>query len=207
MEREETERTNRRSARRLREAKLKEAALIEDIDWRNRPGLDKGVMLSLAGCDWIRQRHNIILVGPTGTGKTWLACALAHRACLEGFSSYFTRVPRLFGELALARSDGSYGKTLSRLAKTNVLVFDDWGSPLADAERRDLLEIIEDRNGTASTVITTQVPVDQWHEVIGDPTLADAILDRLIHCAHVINLSGESLRKKRALVAPVKQEG
>lgn len=196
IDREEVYRNNQRSKRRLSDAKLRERALFEDIDWSSPRDLDKSVMLSLSSCEWIRQHQNVIFCGPTGTGKTWLACALAHRACLEGLTSKFIRIPRLFGELNLAKSDGSYPKVMAKLAKINLLIFDDWGQPLNENQRRDFLEIIEDRTGSGSSIITTQIPVKNWHQIIGDPTLADAILDRIIHRSHSVDLSGDSLRKK-----------
>ena len=155
-------------------------------------------MRSLGTCEWIRKHQNVIIVGPTGTGKTYLACALAHRACREGMSSFYLRTPTLYHMLAMARADGSYARVLSRLARISLLVLDDLGlAALTDQERRDLLEVIEDRHGSASTIVTSQLPVEHWHEVIGDPTIADALLDRLVHNAHRITLKGESMRKKK----------
>ena len=181
----------------LKSAKLKLPASMEDIDYRAPRGLDKSILLRLGTCDWITRHQNVIIVGPTGTGKTYLACALAHKACREGLSAFYVRTPKLYRTLAIARADGSYGKTLARLAKMSVLILDDLAlAALTDPERRDLLEVIEDRHGTASTIITSQLPVDRWHEAIGDPTIADALLDRLVHNAHRINLSGESMRMR-----------
>ena len=202
---EYTERENRRLKTRLKRARLRQAATIEDIDYRQPRGLDKGLMLSLANCDWIRQHHNTIITGPTGVGKTYLACALGHKACREGFTVQYHRVPRLFTDLALAKGDGRYPKLLTALAKTDLLILDDWTTALlTDEQRRDLFEISEDRYDRRSTVIAAQLPIKHWHETIGDPTLADAILDRLIHNAHKITLKGESMRKKKKALTPTK---
>ncbi|MGE4169089.1 MAG: IS21-like element helper ATPase IstB, partial [Candidatus Babeliales bacterium] len=198
IEREWWHRENRRMKTRLRQASLRQTACMEDIDYSPSRGLSKSVMLQLASCQWIREQHNIIFIGATGTGKSYLACALSHKACLEGFSVRYLRLPRLFQELALARGDGRYLKLMQQLAKTQVLVLDDWGlSVMDDIQRRDLLEILDDRHQRSCTIITSQLPIKHWHESIGDPTLADAILDRLIHNAHKIELKGESMRKKR----------
>jgi len=186
--------------KRLRKnAKLKLTASLEDIDYRAQRGLDKSVIRSLGTCGWIRKRQNVIIVGPTGTGKTYLACALAQRACREGLSSFYLRTPTLYRNLATARADGSYARVLARLGRASLLVLDDLGlAALSDQERRDLLEVVEDRYGAASTIITSQLPVEHWHEVIGDPTIADALLDRLVHNAHRVTLKGESMRKTKA---------
>ena len=198
VDREHTERHNRRLQTRLRKAKLRLNATVEDIDYRTPRGLDKRLMLSLATCDWIRQHHNAILTGPTGTGKTYLACALGHKACREGLTVQYHRAAKLFRELALAKGDGRYPKLLTALAKTDLLILDDWATALlTDEQRRDLFEIVEDRYERRSTLMATQLPLQHWHETIGDPTLADAILDRLIHNAHKITLKGESMRKKK----------
>ena len=198
VDREHTERHNRRLKTRLRKAKLRLSATLEDIDYRAKRGLDKRLMLSLATCDWIRQHHNTIITGPTGAGKTYLACALGHIACREGFTVQYHRAPRLFSELARAKGDGRYPKLLGALAKTDLLILDDWATALlTDEQRRDLFEITEDRYDRRATLIAAQMPLEHWHESIGDPTLADAILDRLIHNAHTITLKGESMRKKR----------
>ena len=188
-----------RMKRLLKEAKLKINACVEDLDYKTPRGIDKSVLMRLLSCDWIQKHQNIIISGPTGIGKTFLACALAQKACREGYRTFYIRTPKFFYHLALSRADGSLGKTLTKLAKTHLLVLDDWGlAPLADSERRDLLEVIEDRHGTGSTLITSQLPVENWHEHIGDPTIADAILDRLIHNAHRINLKGGTMRKKHS---------
>ena len=199
VDREYNERQNRRLKTRLREARLRLDAAVEDIDYRHPRGLDKRLLLSLADGQWIRQHQNLIITGPTGAGKTYLACALANQACRQGLTVQYHRAPRLFGDLALARGDGRYPKLIARLAKTDLLILDDWATALlTDEQRRDLFEIAEDRYQRRATLITAQLPVKHWHETIGDPTLADAILDRLIHNAHTINLKGESMRKKKA---------
>ena len=200
VEREIVWRDNRRLERLLRQAKLKQAqACMEDIDYRGSRGLDKRLMVTLAGCEWIRRSQNVLLTGPTGAGKTWLACALGNQACRQGFSAMYVRVPRLLEQLRIAHGDGSFGKLLAQLARIDVLVLDDWGlSPLQSSERHDLLEVVDDRVNTRSTIITSQLPVDHWHTWLNDPTLADAILDRLVHASHRVALKGESLRKKRA---------
>jgi len=196
VDRQWTFKENQKLTRLLRNAKLKLAACIEDIDYQKTRGIDKSVILSLAGCRWIEQAHNIIITGPTGVGKTYLACALAHMACRRGFPSFYLRCPRLFQQLLIARADGSYAKFMNKLAKAKVLVLDDLGLvPLTDAERRDLLEVLEDRYGGSSTIVTSQLPIDLWHDTIGDPTLADAILDRLVHNSYTIQLKGGSMRK------------
>jgi len=199
-------RENRRLTRRLKEARLKQQAAVEDIDFRQPRGLDKSVMLTLSTCQWIRNHQNVIITGPTGIGKSYLAEALAQKACREGFTALYYRSPRLFRDLAIARGDGNYSKLLIKLAKTDLLVVDDWGlSSLTDAERRDFLEVMEDRHGIRSTVITSQYPVAKWHELIGEPTLADAILDRIVHNAHKIVLKGESMRKTRSQLTQADQ--
>ena len=188
-----------RLQRYLKNAKLKLNACVEDIDYKSSRGIDQSVMMKLLACDWIRKHQNIIITGPTGVGKTFIACALANKGCREGYRSFYIRSPRFSYQMALARGDGSYGKIINKLSKAHVLVIDDLGlAPLTDTERRDLLEVIEERHGHASTIVVSQLPLDHWHEQIGDPTIADAILDRLIHNAHKINLKGGSLRKKYA---------
>jgi len=198
VDREKTEREDRRLKTRLRKAKLRHQASMEDIDFSHPRGIDKQLILSLLSCEWLKSHHNVFIIGPTGIGKSYLACALAQKACREGYSALYLRLPKLFSELSLAKGDGRYGKLLSGFARTNLLVLDDWGlSKLNKEQQRDFLEIIEDRDEIHSTVITSQVPVSHWHEVIDDPTLADAILDRLVHNAYKINLKGESMRKKK----------
>jgi DNA replication protein DnaC len=199
VDRERTERENRHLSSRLRKARLRQSAAIEDVDYRHPRGLDKGLMASLQSCQWIHNHVNLIITGPTGTGKTFLACALGHKACREAFSSLYLRVPRLFQDLLIAKGDGRYTKILASYAKTDLLIFDDWGmSPLSPEQARDLLEILDDRHGRRSTLITSQFPPDHWHPLIAEPTLADAILDRIVHNAYRINLKGESMRKKRS---------
>ena len=198
VDREITERHSRQLTNRLRRARLKHDACIEDVDFRHRRGLDKPLVLSLADGRWVRDHLNVLICGPTGVGKSWIACALAHSACRHGHSALYLRSSRLFSSLALARADGRYPKLLDSLAKTQVLVLDDWGlSPLNAEHRHDLLEVLEDRHGVRSTIVTSQLPVEKWHDVIGDPTFADAILDRLVHNAYRIELKGDSMRKRR----------
>ena len=196
VDRELTERDNRRLSTRLKKARLRQSACLEDLDVKTSRGLDKALILSLAACTWIARSLNVLICGPTGIGKSYLACALAHKACLEGYSTLYLRLPRLFEDLRLAKADGRYGKLMLGYAKTDLLILDDWGlTPMTDPQRRDLLELLEDRYGRRSTIVTSQLPVSAWHEAIGDPTLADAILDRLVHNAHKIELKGESMRK------------
>jgi len=190
---------NRALARRLAHARLRHRASVEDIDFRSPRGLDRALVRALAqDSSWVRQHQNLFLIGPTGIGKSFLACALAEKACRDGFTAWYTRAAPLFRDLALARADGSVRRLFTRLAKVEVLLVDDWAmAPLADVERRDFLEICEDRYQMRSTILTSQLPVAQWHAQIGDPTLADSILDRLVHHAHRIEMQGESMRKKR----------
>jgi DNA replication protein DnaC len=197
---EMTERENRRLSTRLKKARLRQSATLEDLDTRTPRGLDKGLLTQLSACRWLAERLNVLICGPTGVGKSYLACALAHRACREGYTAQYTRLPRLLEDLALARADGTYPKLLARLARLDLLVLDDWGlAKLNDPQSRDLLEVLEDRYERRSTLVTSQLPTKHWHEVISDPTLADAILDRLVHNAYTLNLKGESMRKTKRL--------
>ncbi len=203
VDREATVRENRRLTRLLRQAKLRLPASIEDLDFRSPRGLDRSVILRLAGCDWIRNHQVVLITGATGTGKTYLACALAQAACRQGISSRYLRLTRLIEDMALARADGSYPKLMNRLQKTDLLAIDDFGlAPLNQTERRDLLEVIEDRTGRRATLVASQLPLEHWHEVVGDATFADAILDRLVHHAHRITLKGASMRRKEPKTTP-----
>lgn len=205
-DRELTERDNRRLTTRLRKAKLRHQGAVEDIDYRHPRGLEKSLMKKLATSQWVREHLNVLICGPTGIGKSWLACALAHKACRDGFTALYARLPRFFRELTLARGDGRYHKLMTTMAKIDLLVLDDFGaSTLNDEHRHDLLEILEDRYGLRSTLVTSQYPVDHWHELIADPTLADAILDRLVHNAYKLELKGESMRKKHKILTQTDQ--
>ena len=204
IDREATERDNKRLVTRLKFASLRQSAVIEDIDLRAVRGLDRALFQKLAAGDWIDRHHNLLICGPTGVGKSWIACALGHKACRDGRSVLYHRMPRLFEALALARGDGRHARLLKTLARVQLLILDDWGlAPLAPEQRRDLLEIMDDRHGRATTIETSQLPVDAWHATIGDPTLADAILDRLVHNAHRLTLKGDSMRKAAAKTAPL----
>jgi DNA replication protein DnaC len=199
LERECILRENKRLINRLRQAKLKVSACLEDIDYQVDRELSKTVIMKLSACIWVARKQNLLITGPTGTGKTYLSCAFANQACRQGFSSRYVRLPRLFRTLEIAKGDGSYVKLIEALAKTQLLILDDWGiAPMTDAHRRDLLELMDDRYNQSSTIITSQLPINLWHEAIGDPTLGDAILDRLVHNAHRIDVKGPSMRKKNS---------
>lgn len=198
VDREWVLRQEKRTRARIDKAKLKHQACREDTNYRHPRGLDKALMLELYACQWVRAKRNLILTGPTGIGKTWLACALANACCREGFTAQYARVPRLVHELVLARADGSYLKQLARLARTDLLILDDWAlSPLEGEGLHIILEVIDDRSGSRSTAVTSQLPVEKWHDMMGDPTVADALLDRLMGTAHQIRLKGESMRRQR----------
>jgi DNA replication protein DnaC len=198
LDREASWRRDKRLVARLRYAKLRQQACIEDVDYRSPRGLDRALFQKLAQGDWIEAHDNLALIGPTGVGKSWLASALGHKACRDNRSVLYHRVPKLFEELALARGDGRHPRIVRNLGRADLLILDDWGlEPLDAAARHDLLEILEERYGRRSTVITSQLPVDRWHEVVNDPTYADAIMDRLVHNAHRIELTGESMRRTR----------
>lgn len=193
---EQQDRNQRKQQRLLKVAKLKIAANPKDIDYQHPRGLKQTQVARLLQCDWINKYQNLLLTGPCGSGKTYIACALAHTACMKGYRTKYYRLSRLLLELTQTKADGSYSKALQTLAKLDVLILDDWGlESLKAAQRNDLMEIMDDRNGSSSTVIISQLPTDQWYQSIGDNTLADAILDRLMHNAHRIKLKGESMRK------------
>jgi len=199
LDREMTERQSKRLQTRLKKARLRHRAAVEDIDYRHPRSLDRSQVFKLCDCQWIKEHQNLIITGPTGIGKSWLACAFAHKACREGYTALYTRMPRLLQDVSISRGDGRYPKIMKELSKIDLLVLDDWGiSPLKAEQLRDLLEILEDRHGLRSTLVTSQLATKKWHEYLGDPTLADAILDRLIHNAHRMDLKGESMRKKKS---------
>lgn len=198
VDRECTERANRRLQYRLQKAKLRQSACMEDIDYRHPRGLDKSLIQLLLSGRWLDEHLNCLITGPTGVGKTWLACALAHQACRQGYTARYLRLPRLLPDLALARADGRYPRLLREYAKTHLLIIDDWGlTPLTGDGRRDLLEILDDRHNRQSTLVTSQLPVAAWHDYLNEPTLADALLDRLVHDAYTLNLTGDSMRRRK----------
>ncbi|MFH1330658.1 MAG: IS21-like element helper ATPase IstB [Actinomycetota bacterium] len=199
VDKEWLRREENRLERRLKAARLKVTGSVEEVDFRTSRGLDRDAFLDLAGGDYLRHHHNLIICGATGLGKTYLACALADKACRDGFTARYCRLPRLTFELALARADGSYLKMLGMLAKVDLLILDDWGlAPLEGQAQHDLLEVIDDRAQVRSTLVASQVPVSEWHRLLADPTVADAVLDRLVHNAVRIDLKGGSMRKNRA---------
>ena len=195
VDREAAERETKRLVTRLKSANLRQSATIEDLDTKAARGLDKALFARLASGEWIARRQDLLITGKTGTGKSWLACALGHKACRDDRSTLYWRVPRLMDALALARGDGRYPRLLKSLARVDLLILDDWGlAPLTSQQGRDLLEIVDDRHGRGSTIVTSQLPVDHWHDLIVDPTIADAILDRLVHTSHRLALDGDTLR-------------
>lgn len=199
VERERIEQENRLMESRLRRAKLGQSAPYENLDLRSGRGLDKSLLASLSTCSWIRSHHNLIITGPTGVGKSYLACALGHKACREGLSVIYQRAGRLFYELGISRGDGRYLRQLKSLGQAELLILDDWGlTALQDEQRRDLLELAEERHSRKSTLIVSQIPIEKWHDLIGESTIADAVLDRLVHNAHKISMKGDSMRKQMA---------
>ena len=199
LDREAVHRQDKRLGARLRYARLRHQASPEDIDYRTSRGLDRRLMQDLVGGGWINAHDNLVITGPTGVGKSWLACALGHKACRDNRSVLYVRAPKLFDELALAHGDGSFVRRLKSLGAVELLIFDDWGLEPLDAQaRHDLLEILDDRHGRASTIVTSQIPVADWHTLIGHATYADAILDRLVHNAHRVDLAGESMRRAKS---------
>jgi len=208
VDREMTERENRRLKSRLTKARLRQQASLEDIDYRHPRGLDRSIMRSLSTCSWVRDHLNVLVTGPTGAGKSFIACAIGHKVCLEGYKVLYFRTSRLFQDLAIAKGDGRYPKLINTIAKTNVLIVDDWGLiKLDDRQQIDFLDILEDRYNIHSTIIASQYPHPHWHELMANPTLSDAILDRFIHNAHKITLKGESMRKKISELTKQKENG
>jgi DNA replication protein DnaC len=202
LDAEELERKERSLQWRLKAAGLRQSVRIEELDFRASRKLDRSLFQTLCACDWLKAKRNAIVTGPTGIGKSFIACALAHKACAEGFSARYYRTPRLLAELGVARAQGTLRTKLASLTRADLLVLDDWLLvPPTDLERRDLLEILDDRYDRASTLVCAQLPVDNWHTAIGDPTLADAILDRLVHNAYRLSLEGESMRKAKGVAA------
>lgn len=197
VDKEMTSRENRRLSMLMRRARFRHPnACVEEVDFRAKRGIRKETVLKLGQNEWIKKHRNLIITGPTGVGKTYLACAFGISACRKGISTCYVRLPRFLQEMKVARADGSYIKLLGKISRIQVLIVDDWGlSPLTDTERRDFLEIVEDRHNVRSTIISTQYPVSKWHKIIDDPTIADAICDRLVHNAYTLNLKGESMRK------------
>jgi DNA replication protein DnaC len=195
------EREKRQLASRLKSAKMRQNAVLEDLDTKASRGIDRSLLASLSTCQWIKRHHNLLITGATGVGKTWLSCALSHTACRLGMTSVYYRLPTLMQDLDLAHNDGRYKKVMKSISKSELLILDDWGiAPMSPEQLRDLLEIIDERYQKASTLITSQLPVASWHEALSDPTMADAILDRVLHNAYKIELKGESMRKKNSKI-------
>jgi DNA replication protein DnaC len=206
VDRETTYRDNRRVKTRLKKAKLRHNACVEDVDFRSPRKLDKTLFMQLADCRWLKEHNNVLIIGPTGIGKSYLACALAQKACREGHSAFYFRLPRLLHDLSIAKADGRYDKLLKTIARIDLLILDDWGlDTFIKEQRHDILEILEDRHGVRSTLVTSQLPVKAWHDVINDPTLADAILDRLVHNAYRLILDGPSMRRLKSPLADGKK--
>lgn len=203
IDREQTEKQNRLMQTRLRKAKLGQSACVEDLDLRSPRGIDRSLIATLINCEWIRSHFNLLVTGPTGVGKSFVACALGQKACREGYTVEYHRVPRLSPYAIRGKDEERYATILRRLAKTDLIILDDWAlNTFTDEAWRDLLEIVEDRCGKRSTVITSQLPIEHWYEIIGDPTLADAIMDHLIHDAYKITLKGDSMRKRKIHFIP-----
>jgi len=201
-------RENKATKSRLRKAALKMPASIEDINYRHPRQLERATMRSLATCDWIRQHHNITISGASGIGKTYICCALLEKACRQGFSAYYASAPKFFRRLAIAYADGSFDRLLSRLARTDVIAIDDWClAPLTDTQKQHLLEVLDDRCGSRSTIVASQFVVDRWHDLIGSPTLADAIMERILANSHRIDLKGESMRPVKRGLKPEPKSG
>ncbi|MFO1096675.1 MAG: IS21-like element helper ATPase IstB [Xanthobacteraceae bacterium] len=200
LDREAASRNTKRFQSRLRVARLRHSqAVVEDVDFRTPRRLDKALFQQLATSRWIAERRGLLVTGPCGVGKSWLSCALAHKACRDGYAVYYARAPRLFADLELAHGDGRFARLFRMLVKVDLLILDDWGPDrLTASQRRDLMEIVEDRHGRGSILITSQLPVPTWHDVIGEPTLGDAILDRIVHNAYRLELDGPSMRKIKA---------
>jgi DNA replication protein DnaC len=199
IDREAIERENKRLVTRLKFAHLRQSAVVEDVNLKVARSLDKTLFAKLVAGEWIERHQNLLIVGQAGVGKSWLACAFGHKACRDNRSVLYHRLPRLFDALLIARGDGRYGRLLKTLARVELLILDDWGlAPLTPEQGHDLLEVLDDRHGRSSTIVTSQLPVDHWHELIGSPTVADAILDRLVHNAHRLILKGDSMRKLAA---------
>ncbi len=199
VDREESIRKDRRFKRRILDAKLKQSASIEDVEFSDARGFTKAQIMQIASCDWIKNHQDLILTGPTGVGKSYMASAIVHKACQAGFSASFMRFPRLLQDIAIAKADGSYTKAMQKISKVDVLVLDDWGiGKLGEEESKEFLEVIEERHKTRSTIFTSQVPLEKWFEIIGDTTIADAIMDRLVNNSHKIQLIGKSMRRKKS---------